>query len=299
MKMMNELLIPERVLTESEVEQIRNVKHNIKGNTSNPFIRLLIIILWLSISSGVNILVNEVLHLPINKSLYFIFNLTLLSILYKYYVPKVEKREAFELHLGHSVSELIKGIFTGFVLISIPLIILLILGFYSLSGINGLRIELLAGAIKDFHFAFLEELFFRVILFRLIEETFSTKVSLITTSILFGASHFTNPNADLFNSIAIAIEAGLLLGAAYITTRRIWYPLGIHFAWNYFQGYIFGINVSGKEREFSLLNIESMGHKLFSGGEFGIEASIVSIIICILFSYYLLRKYITTFSLQD
>ena len=65
------------------------------------------------------------------------------------------------------------------------------------------------------------------------------------TSVLFGLAHIMNPNATWFSSFAIAVEAGLLLGGAYMLTRSLWLPMGLHAAWNFTQGEIFDVPVSG------------------------------------------------------
>ena len=77
-----------------------------------------------------------------------------------------------------------------------------------------------------------------------------------------------NPNATLFSSFAIAMEAGVLLGAAYVLTRRLWLAVGIHFAWNFTQGGIFGGRVSGITMD-GLLESQLSGPTLFSGGSSG------------------------------
>ena len=90
-----------------------------------------------------------------------------------------------------------------------------------------------------------EELLFRGILFRWIEEFGGSWAALIVTSVLFGAAHLVNPNATYIAAVGIAVEAGVMLGAAYMLTRSLWFPMGIHAAWNFTQGEIFDIPVSG------------------------------------------------------
>ena len=65
------------------------------------------------------------------------------------------------------------------------------------------------------------------------------------TSALFGIAHIFNPNATWFSSFGIAVEAGVLLGGAYMLTRSLWLPMGLHAAWNFTQGEIFDVPVSG------------------------------------------------------
>src|SRR5260221_1315019 len=126
---------------------------------------------------------------------------------------------------------------------------------------------------------FMEELLFRGILFRWIEEFGGSWAALLITSALFGLIHIMNPNATWFSSFAIAVEAGLLLGGAYMLTRSLWMPIGLHAAWNFTQGFIFDVPVSGNE-ERGLVTAKLSGHVILSGGSFGIEASVIALAVC-------------------
>lgn len=100
------------------------------------------------------------------------------------------------------------------------------------------------------------------------------------TAALFGGLHAANPGATLWSSTAIAIEAGVLLGAAFLWKRSIWFVVGLHFAWNTALGLI-GIPVSGHASE-GLMTTTPTGPDLVTGGEFGLEASIVPVIVGVL-----------------
>ena len=76
--------------------------------------------------------------------------------------------------------------------------------------------------------------------------------------------------------MAIILEAGVLLGAAYVLTRRLWMAIGIHFAWNFTQAGLFGVNVSGVSLG-GLLESMLSGPDLISGGSFGVEASLFTV----------------------
>ncbi|RKT53644.1 CPBP family intramembrane glutamic endopeptidase [Saccharothrix australiensis] len=123
-----------------------------------------------------------------------------------------------------------------------------------------------------------EELLFRGILFRIVEQRIGTWASLALTGVLFGAAHLFNPHATLWSASAIAVEAGFMLAAAYAATRNLWVPIGVHFGWNYAQGGIFSASVSGKDAPQGLLDGVTSGPLLLSGGEFGPEASGYSVL---------------------
>ena len=133
-----------------------------------------------------------------------------------------------------------------------------------------------------------EEVLFRGIVFRMMDERWGTLVALILSSLLFGFLHITNDNATVWSSVAITVEAGLLLGAAYKWSGSLWLPIGIHWSWNFFQGPVFGFAVSGNET-YSLVRPLIDGPVWMTGGDFGAEASVPALIlglaVTILFFY--------------
>ena len=144
-------------------------------------------------------------------------------------------------------------------------------GFGSLAGPVGLFGFMAAAAVT-------EELMFRGVLFRIIEDRAGTWLSLLVTCVLFGVWHLLNPDATVFGAVAIAIEAGGTLGAAYIATRKLWVPIGIHFGWNFAEAGIFGTEVSGNGQNEGLLHGVTSGPDLLTGGQFGPEASPYTIV---------------------
>lgn len=122
-----------------------------------------------------------------------------------------------------------------------------------------------------------EEVVFRGVLLRHLEARAGTWVALVVTAVLFGAMHLTNPAATTWGATAIAIEAGLALGAAYVATRSLWLPVGLHLGWNFAAGGVFGTEVSGNDTATGLLDSVTSGPTLLSGGAFGPEASLVAV----------------------
>jgi hypothetical protein len=171
------------------------------------------------------------------------------------------------------------GIVAGAALMSLVVAIASVGGSYHILGCcstTDLTSDLFIAALMP---GFMEELFFRGILFRWIEEFGGSWVALATTSALFGLVHILNPNATWFSSFAIAVEAGILLGGAYMLTRSLWMPMGLHASWNFTQGYIFDVPVSG-HAENGLVEAKLSGPALLSGGGFGLEASVIALIVC-------------------
>jgi membrane protease YdiL (CAAX protease family) len=125
-----------------------------------------------------------------------------------------------------------------------------------------------------------EELIFRGAVYRLLEDGFGTAVALILSGVLFGLLHVANPGATIASTSAIALEAGILLAAAYALTRSLWLPIGLHFGWNFTEGGIFGAAVSGHATK-GLIDAPISGPVLLTGGKFGPEASLLAVAICV------------------
>ena len=119
---------------------------------------------------------------------------------------------------------------------------------------------------------------FMFLVVRMIDDRWGTLVALVVSALIFGFVHITNDNATVWSSLAIAVEAGLLLGAAYKWSGTLWLPIGIHWSWNYFQGPVFGFAVSGNDTT-SLIQPVIQGSDWLTGGSFGAEASIPAFVL--------------------
>jgi hypothetical protein len=126
-----------------------------------------------------------------------------------------------------------------------------------------------------------EELLVRAVVFRIAEEWLGSWLALAISALLFGLVHLANPGADVLSSLAVALEAGILLAAAYMVTRRVWFAIGIHIAWNFTQSGIFGITTSGVDSK-GYLQGHLQGSPILSGGAFGAEASVVAVAVCLI-----------------
>jgi membrane protease YdiL (CAAX protease family) len=212
------------------------------------------------------------------------------SALLTYYgfVRLIERRTVSELALPWAAKELGIGALFGAALFSTTIGVIWLLGYYRVSDVNPL-LTVLPWLLTGIFSGIFEELLVRGVLFRIIEESLGTWISLIVTALVFGALHLSNPNATLWAGFAIAVEAGILLAALYVYTRRLWIPIGLHFAWNFVQGGIFGVAVSGIESK-GLLQASLSGPVILSGGEFGAEASIFAVIVCLTAGIYFVWK---------
>jgi membrane protease YdiL (CAAX protease family) len=97
-----------------------------------------------------------------------------------------------------------------------------------------------------------------------------------------------NPGATVVSTVAIALEAGVLLAAAYALTRNLWFPIGLHLGWNFTAGGICGESVSGGAAGKGIFSVSLAGRPLLTGGKFGPEASLIAIAVCLALAIVLL-----------
>ncbi|MCB2058354.1 MAG: CPBP family intramembrane metalloprotease [Novosphingobium sp.] len=219
------------------------------------------------------------------------------ALLWRLFQHHIERREDAELALAGAGRELAQGLGAGFVLFCSVVAITIALGGMKITAINGIGQlwALLAMAIGS---GFFEELIFRGILFRQVETMLGSWAALVLTSALFGASHLANPGATWFAAFAIAVEAGTLLGAAYMLTRRLWLVIGIHVAWNFTQGWVFSAPVSGGKAPLGLLVTTRSGPEWLTGGAFGLEASLIALVLATALGLFLLWRAIAAGQLR-
>ena len=212
------------------------------------------------------------------RVLFTALNVALAFAGYKLVLRHLGERPRDDLRFRGAAKALGLGLLTGLVVFSGIVGVAALFGAYRITACcstSQLPIILLDAGIMT---AVLEELLFRGILFRWIEEFAGSWAALLVTALLFGLAHRENPNATWFSSFAIAVEAGILLGGAYMLTRSLWLPMGLHAAWNFAEGYIFDVPVSGQPEK-GLVTAKLSGPLLLSGGDFGLEASLIAVII--------------------
>lgn len=180
--------------------------------------------------------------------------------------------------------ELSLGFLGGAATLTVAVGVLAIAGWYRLGGPpspasgHSLGSELLGAVVLTFLIGVFEEVFFRGIMFRLLEQWLGTWIALALTAAQFGFAHRHNPGATWASTVGITLEAGVLLAAAFVVTRNLWAPIGLHWAWNLFEGPLFGAPVSGMELP-HLLNPVIAGPALWTGGPFGPEAGLACMMV--------------------
>lgn len=199
----------------------------------------------------------------------------------------IERRTPTELLSRTAFSNALIGLAAGTALFSTVAGVLWLLGVYHVIGFNPHANWLTALLMVGIGAGVGEEIMFRGALYRMVEEGLGTWIALAVSALFFGAVHLGNPGATLWAGAAIAIEAGLLFGLLYLVTRSLWVCMGLHAAWNFMQGTVYGIPVSGTSADGWLVSTRS-GPDWLSGGVFGAEASVVALCLCLLASAALL-----------
>lgn len=190
-----------------------------------------------------------------------------------------EGRWPQELSLRQAPAELAIGLAIGAAMLSAAVGGLYLLGVYDISGPRAASPwGTIAMAVES---GVMEELIMRAIILRLLMRAFGIWPALVLQAALFGALHLANPNASPIAAAAIAIEAGLMLAGFYLLTGRLWMSIGVHAAWNFTQGWVWGASVSGiPVVESWLVSKPKPGAPEFlSGGAFGPEASLPAMVV--------------------
>ena len=178
------------------------------------------------------------------------------------------------------VSELLAGAGLGLGVMAVIFVLQWVSGWarISLTGepSDTALLGLLAYVIIFLAVAGSEELMFRGYLLQTLEEWPGVIPAVIVSSVLFGVFHGLNPNVNVL-ALAQLILAGLVFAYTYLVTRRLWLPIALHFAWNFFQGPVFGFPVSGVPSG-GLFSVEPAGPTLITGGAFGPEGGLSGLI---------------------
>ena len=236
-----------------------------------------------------DVIANGVLALPDDAvALRALVLILAVSVAYVGYVRLIERREVRELAMRRAPQEIGLGMVVGAGIILATVVMLWILGSYHLVGMTSWSV-LIVPLVVTAATAFWEEIAFRGVAFRILEEGVGTWVALALSAVLFGLLHFSNENASLFGAVTIAATAGLFLAGTYILTRRLWFAIGAHYAVNFTQGTVLGLPVSGRERT-GLLRSTLDGPELLTGGAYGIEASLIMAVIGLAAASYVVRR---------
>lgn len=232
-----------------------------------------------SLSKDLNALVSIILTLVGSAVTIVIYWLTM-KYLARRSVPEL-------LFQRHAVSEVMIGAIVGLIFIIVSTALIVLFHGYSFKWSHENTSSIVWPIITtQLGAAFVEELIFRGLAFQAIEKMCGSWIALTITSLFFGIAHLGNPGATIWGGLSIAIEAGVLLGAAFLWRRNVWFIIGLHFLWNAIEG-LLGIPVSGHPSS-GLFSVVVKGPALLTGGKFGLEASIIPVLISLLIAIAML-----------
>lgn len=200
-------------------------------------------------------------------------------VVYSAFVRVIERRPVSELARAPLARELGGGLLGGAGLYTLCVLILMALGVYRVDGINPFLLILPSVAMAISSSVF-EELLHRGVIFRNVEELAGSWIALLVSALIFGLRHLGNPEGTLIGALAITVEAGLLLAALFILTRRLWLSIGFHMGWNFVQSGIYSGSVSGAFEQPGLFKATLEGPEFLTGGSFGMEGSVVAFGLC-------------------
>ncbi len=255
----------------------------------NAFVRFLIgsIIIYavnMGVLSGLmkTHLFNEQITTLLANVVSSVFTIVAYILVYKW----LEKRSISEFATQRMGKHLLLGLTIGFVLQSLTILVIYLKGGYQVTAVNPIS-HILIPLGLSISYAIGEEVLFRGVLFRIMEEKLGTYIALMASASIFGLLHVLNPNSALIDGLAVAVQAGLLLGVAYVYSRDLWLPIMVHFSWDFSESAIYGANVSGTTSQ-TLINSHIEGAKWFTGGSFGPEGSLQATLFCLITSLILL-----------
>jgi len=213
------------------------------------------------------------------------------TLLLLWFFIRVVDNEPF-INLGFNIKNRLNDVLLGIILG----LLIMGLGYFLLFSINEIFYsnynynieEIILSTLVFIIIAVVEEALFRGYVLRNLMYSFNKFIALVISSVIFSAMHGANPNMDWFSFLNLFL-AGILLGMSYVYTKNLWFPIALHFSWNFFQS-LFGFNVSGQDF-YSLIEFNIPEKNKLNGGDFGFEGSVFSIIIQIILIFSIFIYY--------
>ncbi len=187
------------------------------------------------------------------------------------------------LKMGYrALQDILAGIVITFVIMGLVFTTMVLLGWLKIKGFiwqGEMPVTILSNTLLIF-FIFLfvgwnEELLCRGYQLQTISTGTNSFWGVVLSSIIFSLLHLFNPNATWISSAGIFL-AGLFMAFGYLRTGQLWFPIGLHIGWNFFEGPVFGFPVSGTNF-YKITQTTISGPTLWTGGAFGPEAGLVII----------------------
>ncbi|CUS88931.1 hypothetical protein JGI3_00839 [Candidatus Kryptobacter tengchongensis] len=204
-----------------------------------------------------------------------------------------EKKNLFDIGLTYtskSPHEILFGLILGFLMITIVVLPNAIFGYYKYNfTLNQIYPHFFEAVLFFVLVALAEEILFRGYPFQRLIDGTSPIIATLLFSLIFSLAHLQNPNMNFLALFNIFL-AGVWLSASYIKTRSLWLPISLHFSWNFFQGYLYSLPVSGTILVEPAFDVEISAENIISGGNFGPEGSLITSLVLIIATIFILRN---------
>jgi membrane protease YdiL (CAAX protease family) len=207
---------------------------------------------------------------------------------YRFYVRRIEKRQPTELATSGMARELGAGLLLGAALVALTFAVLAALGAYRFGGVNAVNLMLLVPLAELVLVGMAEEMMFRGVVFGVTERALGSKAAIVISALVFSLAHLPNDGVSVL-AVAVIAAYGVMQAALYMKTRRLWACIGTHIAWNYCVSQVFSSTVSGHAATDGLLRGELVGNAMLTGGGFGVEGSLVTLLLIAAAAAYWLR----------
>jgi membrane protease YdiL (CAAX protease family) len=207
---------------------------------------------------------------------------------YRYFTTVIEKRQAAELALNGAARETGMGVGIGAAVGLIVAGVLAVAGSFIITGSSNSWEVLLKCLPEQIMVATFEELMFRAVIFRIAEQRWGTRTALAVSFVLFAVAHLQNDSIGVLAVITTGVVS-LTLCAAYMLTRRVWLPIGIHFGWNFLYDGFFAVPVSGHAAR-GWLQVSLPGPEWLTGGAYGVEGSLLTLLVWVVATVLMLRQ---------
>ncbi|PCJ97240.1 MAG: CPBP family intramembrane metalloprotease [Flavobacteriaceae bacterium] len=195
-----------------------------------------------------------------------------------FFIKFIEKEDFINLgfHYKNHKKNILAGFIIGFLVMSLAYLMLTFFHQIKFVKIVFKVEELFLSTILFLIVAVTEETLIRGYVLRNLMNSTKKNVALILSSFLFSFLHVFNTHFTGISFVSLFLS-GILLGLLYIYTKNLWLPIALHFSWNLFQS-LLGFNVSGHD-SYSIIEFDLLNKNAISGGDFGFEGSILSVII--------------------
>lgn len=223
------------------------------------------------------ILIDQLVPKPLRVVWPMLLATALSVAVYRCFVSTTEKRRLTEFSLDGAVRETGIGLALGAALGLTVAGILAAAGAFAVTGSSGTAGFLLKSVPEQIMVACFEEILFRAVIFRLVEQRWGAMTALVTSTLLFALAHMPNDHVSAIGILTTCV-ASLVLSACYMKTRRLWLPIGLHFAWNSTYDGLFSLPVSGHAAR-GWLEVTMSGPTWLTGGGYGVEASVVTLLV--------------------